>query len=163
MGRVVEQTRDEGMRTADKYLTVSVNGHVYAVKISFVRKIVVLSHVAFRPREEPYILGSTKVDEAIYMVVDLRILFGGRQKELPKPTVAVLLTCGEAEMCAVVDGVLSVVDVEVGQVMRPLNQNGCISGIARIDHADINILSMDETMTNAGMGRCRTSGSSTLE
>lgn len=51
-------------------------------------------------------------------------------------------------MCVVVDGVLSVVDVEVGQVTRPLNQNGRIFGIIRIGHADINILSTDEIITN---------------
>lgn len=87
MGNIVDRTVGEGKGSASKYLILSVNGYIYAVKVPFVRKIMPLSRVSRLPREEPYVLGVTKADDMIYTVVDLRILFSGEYKALPNPAV----------------------------------------------------------------------------
>lgn len=83
------------------------------------------------------------MDKMIYTVVDLRILFGGENKTLPKPMIAVLLAYGETKICAVVDSVLSVIDIDTEQIICPLEKNNHISGVVQTNSRSINILSMD--------------------
>lgn len=47
------------------------------------------------------------------MVIDLRVLFDGKHKTLPIPTVAVMLVYQESKICAVVDGVSSILGINI--------------------------------------------------
>lgn len=146
MGDIVDRTVGEGKGSASKYLILSVNGYIYAVKVPFVRKIMSLSRVSRLPREEPYVLGVTKADDMIYTVVDLRILFGGEYKALPNPAVAVLLTYGGAKICAVADAALTVADIDTKEVSCPFKREYYISGIVQSCNGNINILSIDKLL-----------------
>lgn len=55
----------------------------------------------------------TKGDEVICTVIDLRVLFNGKHKTLPIPTVAVMLVYQESKICAVVDGVSSILGINI--------------------------------------------------
>lgn len=127
-----------------KHLIVSVNGFNYALRIPFVHKIVVLSHISHLPRTEPYILGTTKADGGIYTVVDLRILFGKRPEVSQGPTVAVLLVYGASQICVVVDGVISVIDIDTECAIYPLEGNHHITGIVQADDRIVSLLSVDK-------------------
>ncbi len=127
-----------------KYLIVSVNGSSYAIRVAFIHKIVVLSHISFLPHVEPYILGATRADGEIYTVVDLRILFGKTPEISQGPTAAVLMLYGKSKICAVADRVISVIDIDTECVIRPLIGKHYISGVAQIDNRIISILAVDK-------------------
>lgn len=144
------QAADMGVSAA-KYLIVSVNGFDYAVNVSFIHKIVALplSRISFLPRVEPYILGSIKADGGIYTVVDLRILFGKKPEISQKPAVAVLLVYGASGICAVVDDVTSVIDIDTEYAVCPLEGNPHISGIVQIDNKIIGLLCVERLFRQA--------------
>lgn len=143
MDCAIDQTTNIGV-SISKHLVVSVNGFNYAVSVPFIHKIVVLSHISHLPCEEPYILGTTKADGGIYTVVDLRILFGEKPEVSQEPTVAVLLAYGASQICAVVDGVISVIDIDTGCAIYPLKGNCHITGIVQVDDRIVSLLSVEK-------------------
>lgn len=152
MSHATGQTADIGV-SVSKHLIVSVNGFSYAVRVPYVHKIVVLplSHISFLPRVEPYILGTTKVDDEIYTVVDLRILLGKKTENSMKSAVAVLLVYEKAEICAVVDDVIAVIDIDTEFAACSLQESPYISGIVQADGGIISILSVDKIFSPAGL------------
>lgn len=141
--------KDQETGTISKYLILSVNGYVYAVKVPYVHKIVGLPCVSSLSCAKPYILGITKVDGEVYTVVDLHVLFGAEPKAFPRRTMAVLLAYGEFKICAVVDDVLSVISIDMGSVIYPFQKKCYVYGTVQIDDEIIFLLSM-ENLTMSG-------------
>lgn len=146
MDYVTDKTANKGV-SVSKHLIISVNGFHYAVKVPFIHKIVALSHISFLPHVEPYILGTTKADNEIYTVLDLRVLFGKKPEASQRPMVAVLLVYGTAKICAVVDGIISVIDLDTECASYPWTRSHYISGIIQTDNTVINILSVNKLVS----------------
>lgn len=135
---VIEETKANA-----KYLLLSISGCIYAVKIPFVQKIVQISSISPLPLTPAHILGATKVNGEVCTVMDLRILFGERFGTASLPSAAVLLTYRGAQICAVVDSILSVADFSKETAVCPTAGASWITGVIHSDAMSINLLSMD--------------------
>lgn len=132
-----------GPETISKYLTLAVNGCVYAIKIPFVQKIAQISSISPLPHMAPHILGVTQADGKVYTVVDLRILFGEGLETAPLPSAAILLIYQGAQICAVVDNVLSVTDINTETAAHPPAGASWVSGVIHGGAESIHLLSMN--------------------
>ena len=131
-----------GPGTISKYLILTVNGCVYAIKITFVQKIVQISRILPLPHMAPHILGATQADGKVYTVVDLRILLGEGLAAAPLPSVAILLIYQGVKICVVADQVLSIIDIDTDKIFCPIGSTAHITGSTQIDTMYINFLNM---------------------
>lgn len=145
------QMIDKGTGTISKYLILSVNECVYAIKVPYIHKVVGLPCVISLSCAKPYILGTTKVDGAVYTVVDLHVLFGAEPKAFPQRTMAVLLAYGESKICAVVDDVLSVISIDMNSVIYPFSRKCYVYGVVQINGEIIFLLSIEDLIMSGNM------------
>lgn len=133
----------EEAKISSKYLLLSVDECLYAVKIPFVQKIVQTPSISPLPLTPAHVLGVAKANGEVYTVMDLRILFGERFGTASLPSTAVLLTYRGAQICAVADRILSVADFSKETAVCPTAGASWITGVIHSDAMSINLLSMD--------------------
>ena len=143
MKLIPDYTVEEQEDPNSAYLIFSVNNLHYAVKSSHVLKIVEIKRITSLVRMPPYILGVTKIYDNIYSVMDLRIRFGCEHCMDNHPNTAILLTYNGLKLCAIVDKVISVKDIDADGPEIPKWVNPYVSKVIQTAGMVIGFLSID--------------------
>lgn len=142
----MEQTRNEKRY----YLTFSVDGNLYGIETTSILGIVQSDTVIPFPHTPPEILGVMKLRGTLCTVIDLRRQLHGKSKMLEWPLLLISLLYRGHRLCASVDAVLSVVEID-DTMMQPLDSSHmqakqCVLAYANIGGKIVYLLSLDKIL-----------------
>lgn len=132
-----EKSKGEEKRVNEKVqiLLFSVGDCVYGIEVSSVRKVIEPGPITRLSHTTPHILGVTKADGKIYIVMDLRSKFGIKTVKPAAMTAAILLACEDLDLCILVDQVLSVEEINGWEEVS--GQDECITGTIQMKGENI--------------------------
>lgn len=141
-------------RLSGKYLTFIIDETCYGFGIQNIREIIMPMDVARVPRAQPWIRGVINLRGKIIPVMDLRVRFQIPPAEASEQTVVIVVQKqfgdGESIFGIVVDQVLEVLTVGVGQLSLPPDLGGggdegtrCMLATARVGERVVFLLNLD--------------------
>lgn len=147
----------ENQEISQSYLTFKLGEEEFGVHVSQVLNILDMTRITQVPRAPDYMKGVINLRGTVLPVIDIRIKFGMPDTGITYNTCIVVLDLdleGEAiQVGAIVDEVVSVIEVEGEQVEAPPSINGqypsdFISGMARMEEHFIMLLDMRRVLGN---------------
>ena len=131
-------------------LTFSVGNDLYGIETSYILGIVQTETVTPLPQTPPWVLGVMKLRGTLCTVIDLHKRLYERPFEHRWPLLLVSLLEGEHRICAVVDRVISVLEIEQNAIQPPEFSNAAknrfVYAYVEINGGLIQLLSVDKLL-----------------
>lgn len=123
----------------------------YAFRIEQIQEIVILRQVTRTPQVPDYVEGVSNLRGTIIPIINLRRLFGIEARPVDGDTRTIVVNVGERTMGCTVDSVSQVVripldDIQPAPETVSTNNNGYITGFAKLDERLLVILNIDELL-----------------
>lgn len=126
---------------AIKYLSFIVNDEDYAIELSFIKEIhsfnslTNIKNVASAPQ---YLKGIVYFEDAILTLIDMRLLYGFKEKLLNEYSVIIVLNVENTLLGLIVDAVCDIITIDPQQIKSPpdfvsLRHHHCVEGMGVIE------------------------------
>lgn len=135
--------QEQGVMQKDLFLTFHVGKEVYGIEIFHVIEIVRIPKITNVPEMPDSIKGVVNLRDSIIPVMDVRLRFGMPEREYDERSCLIVVKVNKATTGLIVDRVNEVVEIPVGQIEPPPQNNKftqCyLSGIGKTGDS-VNIL-----------------------
>jgi len=147
----------DSLSQINSYLSFKLGDDEFAAHVSKVLNILEMIKITPVPRSPEYMKGVVNLRGAVLPIIDTRIKFGMTPTEYTQNTCIVvmdiLMDKDTIQLGALVDSVVSVVEIESDQIQPPPSlgskyKSEFILGVAKIDEHFIMILDMDKVFSS---------------
>lgn len=135
----------------DKYLTFVLNKEEYGIEIRHVTEIIGIQSITAVPDMPNYIKGVINLRGKVIPVMDVRLRFGGQERNYDDRTCIVVINIEGQSMGLIVDTVSEVLDIPKGEVEPPPDvrrgkDNRFIQGMGKVADSVKILLNADRLM-----------------
>ncbi|MFP4621481.1 MAG: chemotaxis protein CheW [Bacteroidales bacterium] len=147
---------DKEKNTNNSYLTFRLGKEEFGVHVSQVLNILEMTQITEVPKTPDFMKGVINLRGTVLPVIDTRVKFAMSETEYTSKTCIIVLDLdldgNPVNIGAIVDEVLSVIEIEAGDIEPPPNlgnqyQSEFIYGMARADHGFIMMLDMEKVIS----------------
>ena len=145
---------------AHQYLTFALAGEMYAVGILNVKEIIEYGNLTEIPRVPNFIRGVINLRGAVVPVVDLAVMFGGKESQVQKRTCNVIVEIrtddGKHDLGIMVDAVSEVLEINGGDIEPPPSfgtkvRADFIAGMGKVAGKFVIILDIQQVLSSDQM------------
>jgi len=145
---------------AHQYLTFALAGEMYAVGILNVKEIIEYGNLTEIPRVPTFIRGVINLRGAVVPVVDLAVMFGGKESQVQKRTCNVIVEIrtddGKHDLGIMVDAVSEVLEINGGDIEPPPSfgtkvRADFIAGMGKVAGKFVIILDIQQVLSSDQM------------
>jgi len=148
--------KNDSQAKINSYLSFKLGDDEFAAHVSKVLNILEMTKITQVPKSPEYMKGVINLRGAVLPIIDTRIKFGMTPTQFTQDTCIVVMEIimekDTIQLGALVDSVLSVVEIEDSQIQPPPSlgskyKSEFILGVAKVDEQFILLLDMDKVFS----------------
>jgi len=148
--------KNDSLIKINSYLSFKLGDDEFAAHVSKVLNILEMTKITQVPKSPEYMKGVINLRGAVLPIIDTRIKFGMTPTQFTQDTCIVVMEIimekDTIQLGALVDSVLSVVEIEDSQIQPPPSlgskyKSEFILGVAKVDEQFILLLDMDKVFS----------------
>ncbi|MGE0088215.1 MAG: chemotaxis protein CheW [Bacteroidales bacterium] len=148
--------KNDSQAKINSYLSFKLGDDEFAAHVSKVINILEMTKITQVPKSPEYMKGVINLRGAVLPIIDTRIKFGMTPTQFTQDTcivvMEILMEKDTIQLGALVDSVLSVVEIEDSQIQPPPSlgskyKSEFILGVAKVDEQFIMLLDMDKVFS----------------
>jgi purine-binding chemotaxis protein CheW len=147
----------ENKEESNSYLTFKLGKEIFGAHVSQVLNILEMTRITAVPQTPVYMKGVINLRGMVLPVIDARLKFGLQESQYTHNTCIIVMDLESGEeiihLGAIVDEVVSVIEIEGGQIEPPPElgnsyKSDFITGMAKVDEQFIMLLDMQKVLAN---------------